>query len=160
METSITYKPNQSFLNKFRQMIEPRSAQRTRSQLSMIQSKKTDWIIRPLCGNTPEAIGHCPEGAEGFGFGVLLAKSNNSPLCGLRGLCGERSSGFLLLQPNLVLRLSFRRSKGESNQQLFCGLVSNLENNEIKPVPNGIRMELRHGHEEKNPLVRTHFCRK
>ena len=54
---------------KLKEMIEPRRAQRARSQLFMIQSKKTDWIIgtpqRILPG--AEANSSCPKGA-----GVLI----------------------------------------------------------------------------------------
>ena len=110
-------------------MIEPRRAQRARSQFFMIQSKKTDWIIRTLWENTPEGSRHCPEGAEGFGLGIFLAKSKNSPLCGLRGLRGERSSAFLYLSPNLDLGSIFRPSKSESNQQLSSDFVPNLDSN-------------------------------
>ncbi len=59
----------------------------------MIQSKRTDWIIR-----TPHEIASypCPEGAEGFGFGAFLAKSKNLSLC---GLCGEIVLAFSLGKP-------------------------------------------------------------
>jgi len=81
--------------------------------------------------NTPAGGGQCPEGAEGFGFGISLAKSKNSPLCGLRGRRGEISLAFIPLQPNLIFGLSFRRSKRQPNQQPICAFVSNLDSNVI-----------------------------
>ncbi len=45
VQNSIDMKSLFSKLNP-KEMIEPRRAQRARSQLFMIQSKKTDWIIR------------------------------------------------------------------------------------------------------------------
>jgi len=59
---------------KRKEMIEPRRAQRAQRYFFMIQSKKTDWIIRTLWGNTPGEKRDCPQG-----LGFWLGRSPAQP---------------------------------------------------------------------------------